>query len=55
MPSSLTMESMLALEFIEDKHSLVMYGACGTGKTALSICLGMLACEKGYKVRFFTF
>lgn len=54
MPSSLTMESMLALEFIEDKHSLVMYGACGTGKTALSICLGMLACEKGYKVRFFT-
>ena len=54
LPQSLTRESLLGLEFIERKHSLIMYGACGTGKTALSICLGMLACEKGYRVRFST-
>ena len=30
-----------------------MYGNTGTGKTMLSICLGMEACRKGIPVRFF--
>ena len=29
-------------------------GIRGSGKTMLSICLGMEACQRGYKVRFFT-
>lgn len=54
LPQSLSKEALLGLEFIGRKHSLIMYGACGTGKTALSVCLGMLACERGYRVKFVT-
>ena len=30
-----------------------MYGNVGTGKTHLSIALGVEACKKGFEVRFF--
>ena len=30
-----------------------MYGSTGTGKTMLSICIGMEACRKGIPVKFF--
>jgi DNA replication protein DnaC len=30
-----------------------MYGGTGTGKTMLSICIGMRLCEEGVPVRFF--
>lgn len=30
-----------------------MYGSTGTGKTMLSICIGMEACQKGIPVKFF--
>lgn len=53
-PPSLTKEDLVGLNFIKDHHSLVMHGICGSGKTMLSICLGMLACTNGYKVRFYT-
>lgn len=54
MPPTLSLESMLDLSFMKDRHSLIMYGICGSGKTMLSICLGMKACNQGYKVRFHT-
>lgn len=37
MPSSMTMDQMTGLDFIREKHTLVLYGICGSGKTMLSI------------------
>lgn len=41
-------------EFIERKENVVMIGSPGTGKTHLSIALGLKACNSGYKVFFAT-
>ena len=46
-PSGVTPESLKALEFFRAGNNLVMYGSTGTGKTMLSICIGMEACRKG--------
>ena len=54
LPEPMTVDYLKDLVFIKDKHSLIMHGICGSGKTMLAICLGMEACRNGYKVRFFT-
>ena len=54
LPEPMTVDYLRNLVFIKDKHSLIMHGICGSGKTMLAICLGMEACRCGYKVRFFT-
>lgn len=54
MPATLPMEEMTNLTFIKNRNSLIMYGICGSGKTMLSICLGMKACTAGYHVKFYT-
>jgi DNA replication protein DnaC len=43
-----------ALDFIEAKSSAVFLGPPGTGKTHLSIALGIRACLAGYRVAFAT-
>ena len=53
LPSGVTPEYLKECEFIENKHNIVMYGNVGTGKTHLSIALGVEACKKGLEVRFF--
>jgi DNA replication protein DnaC len=40
--------------FIAEKNNLIFVGPCGTGKTHLSVAIGMQACSKGYKVFFDT-
>lgn len=40
------------LEFIENKENVILIGNPGTGKTALSIALGMKACMEGKNVLF---
>jgi len=32
----------------------ILYGPVGLGKTHMAIAAGVLACKKGYKVRFYT-
>lgn len=54
MPNSLTKEEMFNLDFITNRESLILQGVCGSGKTMLSICLGISACNKGYKVKSIT-
>ena len=54
LPEPMTFDCLRDLGFIRDRHTLIMHGICGSGKTMLSICLGMEACQRGYKVRFFT-
>jgi DNA replication protein DnaC len=40
------------LKFIEDSTNLILMGSPGTGKTHVSIALGMLACQRMLKVKF---
>ena len=42
-----------AVKFVEAAQDFVFYGSCGRGKTHLSIALGVLATERGYRVRYF--
>jgi len=53
LPSDLTLESLKSLDFIREKKNIIMYGRTGTGKTMLSIALGVAACKKGVPVRFY--
>src|SRR5512135_3094181 len=41
-------------EWIEQKYHCCLVGSHGTGKTHISICLGLAACRAGLRVRFFT-
>lgn len=41
-------------QWIEEAHNVVAGGNPGTGKTHLAIALGIAACRKGFRVRFFT-
>ena len=41
-------------DFVSSKQNIVMIGNPGTGKTHLSVALGMRACMQGLNVRFYT-
>jgi DNA replication protein DnaC len=41
-------------EYLERHENLILMGNRGTGKTHLATALGLLACQQGRKVRFFT-
>ncbi|NLB90345.1 MAG: ATP-binding protein [Clostridiales bacterium] len=53
LPGDITPEYLKECEFIINKTNIVMYGNVGTGKTHLSIALGVEACKKGLEVKFF--
>jgi DNA replication protein DnaC len=53
LPGGITPEYLRECEFIKNKTNIVMYGNVGTGKSHLSIALGVEACKKGLEVRFF--
>lgn len=52
-PSDVTVDSLKTLEFLKSGNNIVMYGGTGTGKTMLSICIGIAACNKCIPVRFY--
>lgn len=52
-PSGVTLESLKELQFLDKGNNLVMYGSTGTGKTMLSVCIGMEACRRGIPVKFY--
>jgi len=54
LPPALSREELENVDFIEKKDNLVLYGPVGVGKTHLAIAAGMKACERGYRVRFYT-
>jgi len=53
LPATVTSESLRSLEFIDTKTNLVLYGNVGTGKSHLSIALGIEACKRNLNVKFF--
>ncbi len=52
-PERCTQQTLTSLEFLERKENVLMLGKVGTGKTHLSISLGIEACRQGKGVRFF--
>ena len=53
-PPALSRDELQSCRFIAEKKNLVLYGGVGTGKTHMSLALGIIACEMGLKVRFYT-
>jgi DNA replication protein DnaC len=53
LPESLQLRNLESLSFLENKENLILYGAVGTGKTHLSIALGVQAINQGKKAVFY--
>jgi len=53
LPDALTVDAIIAGEFIQNKQNLIMYGNPGTGKTHLATAIGHTACNNNLKVGFF--
>lgn len=53
-PADWGREQLMDLGFVDRAEDLVLYGDVGCGKTHMAIATGMLACERGMPVRFFT-
>ena len=53
IPETLNIEGLEAGDFIDKRENLIFYGPVGTGKTHLATSLGIEACNRGRKVRFF--
>jgi len=44
---------MAAMNWLHEKHSLIITGACGTGKTYLACAFGNAACRRGFKTKYY--
>lgn len=53
LPASVSIDCLKKLAFYHEGRNIIMYGGTGTGKTMLSICLGIEACRQEIPVRFF--
>ena len=52
-PEGVSFEQLLSLDFVKAGRNIIMYGGTGTGKTMLSILIGMEACRKNVPVKFY--
>jgi DNA replication protein DnaC len=52
-PEGVSYESLLDLDFHKSGKNIIMYGGTGTGKTMLSIIIGIEACKQGIPVKFY--
>lgn len=54
LPQGITRQEVEEFSFIERKENLILMGAVGTGKSHLASAIGLEACQKGKKVKFYT-
>ena len=52
MDAQRTLPELEGLGFVKEGRNVVLYGNPGTGKTHISIALGIKACQEGYSVCF---
>lgn len=53
VPATTSPKQITALQFIEDKQNLILYGNVGTGKTHLATAIGIEACRADKRVAFY--
>lgn len=53
IPAGITLDEIKDASFIEKKENLILYGPVGTGKTHMATAIGVAACNRGKKVRFY--
>jgi len=51
-PKTLSVDDVCGLDFIPRKENLILYGNVGAGKTHLATALGISACDRGFKTKF---
>jgi len=54
LPPALSRQEMMTAQFVAEKKNLVLYGPVGTGKTHLATAIGVAACFRSFRTRFFT-
>lgn len=52
-PDSLRVQELESLSFVDKKENLILYGSVGTGKTHLSVALGVKLINEGKKAVFY--
>lgn len=52
-PEGVSFQSLLDLDFYQTGKNIIMYGGTGTGKTMLSILIGISACRQEIPVGFY--
>ena len=52
-PEGVSLNSLLNLDFYHAGKNVIMYGGTGTGKTMLSILIGISACNQEIPVKFY--
>ena len=52
-PEGVNLHSLLNLDFYRTGKNIIMYGGTGTGKTMLSILIGISACNQEIPVKFY--
>ena len=52
-PEGVNLQSLLSLDFYHSGKNVIMYGGSGTGKTMLSILIGISACNQDVPAKFF--
>lgn len=53
IPGSLSLEELKSGSFIEKLENLILYGPVGTGKSHMATAIGVAACSRGKKAKFF--
>lgn len=53
IPASITLNDITNASFIDKKENLILYGPVGTGKTHMATAIGVAACNRGKKVKFY--
>lgn len=53
IPPSVNLEDIKAVKFVERKANLILYGNVGTGKSHLATAIGVEACNRGKRVKFY--
>ena len=53
IPQAIEIENLKTASFLDNQENLILYGPVGTGKSHLSVAVGVAACAKGKKVKFF--
>ena len=53
IPNAISIEELKTGAFIDKLENLILYGPVGTGKSHMATAIGVAACSRGKKVKFF--